>query len=73
MATIIKEFNLLYKYPNSNYNAYAILLGQLSAGQLSADQTTTSIIPASYLSQTRCPAYGLIHKLKNCKQLFQSL
>ena len=30
MATIIKEFNLLYKHPNMGYNAYAILLGQLS-------------------------------------------
>jgi len=31
MATIIKEFNLLYKHPNIGRNAYAILLGQLSA------------------------------------------
>src|SRR6266702_7683500 len=30
MATIIKEFNLLYKHPNPRYNVYITLLGQLS-------------------------------------------
>jgi len=31
MEIIIKEFNLFYKYLNMGRNAYAILLGQLSA------------------------------------------
>jgi len=42
MAIIIKEFNLLYKHLNAGYNAYAILLGQLSA-----DPTiSTTLVPS---------------------------
>jgi len=42
MATIIKEFNLLYKHPNIGHNAYAILLGQLSI-----DPTiSTTLVPS---------------------------
>ena len=42
MATIIKEFNLLYKHPNTRYNAYVILLGQLSI-----DPTTSTTLAPS--------------------------
>jgi hypothetical protein len=42
MATIIKEFNLLYKHPNAGRNAYAILLGQLSIDPT----TSTNLVPS---------------------------
>ena len=73
MAIIIKEFNLLYKHPNSDYNAYIILLGQPSAGQLSAGQLavnlimTSTTLASSQLSEIKCSAYGLPHKLQNYK------
>jgi hypothetical protein len=42
MATIIKEFNLLYKHPNTGRNAYTTLLGQPSA-----DPTiSTTLVPS---------------------------
>jgi hypothetical protein len=42
MAIIIKEFNLLYKHPNTGRNAYTILLEQLSI-----DPTTpTTLVPS---------------------------
>ena len=76
MAIIIKEFNLLYKYPNSRHNAHTTLLGQPSAGQLSAGQLavnlimTSTTLASSQLSEIKCSAYGLPYKLKNYKQLF---
>ena len=42
MVIIIKEFNLLYKYLNTEYNAYAILLGQLSTDPI----TSTTLVPS---------------------------
>jgi len=42
MVTIIKEFNLLYKYPNTGHNAYATLLGQLSADSI----ISTTLVPS---------------------------
>ena len=42
MATIIKEFNLLYKYLNTGRNAYTILLGQPST-----DPTTSTTLEPS--------------------------
>jgi hypothetical protein len=68
MATIIKEFNLLYKHPNTGRNAYAIL-----SGQPSADLTISTTLAPIQSSKTKCSTYSLPHKLKNCKQLFQSL
>jgi hypothetical protein len=69
MATMIEEFNLLYKHPNSNYNAHATLLGQPCA-----DPTTTpTTLAPSKSSEIKYSTYGLPHKLRNCKQLFQSL
>ena len=65
MATIIKEFNLLYKHPNTRHNAYATLLGQLSI-----DLTTSTSLAPSQSSKVKCFAYGLPYKIKNCKQLF---
>ena len=44
MVIIIEEFNLLYKHPNSNYNVYTILLGQLFVGQLSVGQLSIDLI-----------------------------
>ena len=62
---MIKEFNLLYKHPNSRYNAHATLSGQPST------DPTTPITPApSQSSKTKYFTYGLPYKLKNCKQLF---
>jgi len=65
MATIIKEFNLLYKHPNTGCNAYAILLGQLSIDPIISTTLTPSQSP-----KAKCFAYSLPYKLKNCKQLF---
>jgi hypothetical protein len=62
MAIIIKEFNLLYKHPNTGRNAYTTLLGQPSA------DPTTSTTPVP--SKAKCFTYSLPYKLKNCKQLF---
>jgi len=42
MAIIIKEFNLLYKYPNIGRNAHTILLGQLSVDPT----TSTTLVPS---------------------------
>jgi len=42
MATIIKKFNLLYKYLNTGYNAYAILLRQPSADSI----ISTTLVPS---------------------------
>ena len=36
MAIIIKEFNLLYKHPNTGRNAYATLLGQPSTDSITS-------------------------------------
>ena len=68
MATMIKEFNLLYKHPNTGRNAYATLLGQPAV-----DPTTSTTLVPSQSTELKCFAYGLPHKLKNYKQLFQSL
>jgi hypothetical protein len=68
MATMIEEFNLLYKHPNTGRNAHATL-----SGQPSADPTTSTTPAPSQSSEAKCFACGLPHKLKNCKQLFQSL
>ena len=68
MVIIIKEFNLLYKHPNSRHNAHAIL-----SGQPSADLTIPTTPVPSQSSKTKCSACSLPHKLQNCKQLFQSL
>jgi hypothetical protein len=62
MSTIIKEFNLLYKHPNTGCNAYAILLGQLAV-----DPTTSTTLTPSQLPKAKCFAYGLPYKLKNYK------
>jgi len=62
MAIIIKEFNLLYKYPNSGYNTHATLLGQLSADLI----IFTTLVPTQ-LPETKYFVYGLPHKLQNCK------
>ena len=62
MATMIEEFNLLYKHPNTGRNAYAILLGQPSVDPM------TSTTPApSQSSEIKCFACGLPYKIKNCK------
>jgi len=42
MVTIIKEFNLFYKYLNTGYNAYAILLGQPFADPI----ISTTLVPS---------------------------
>jgi len=68
MATMIEEFTLLYKHPNTGRNAHATL-----SGQPSADPTTSTTPAPSQSPETKCYACGLPHKLKNCKQLFQSL
>jgi len=65
MLIIIKEFNLLYKHPNMGRNAHAILLGQPAA-----DPTTSTTLVPSQSTKTKCFAYSLPYKLKNCKQLF---
>ena len=62
MVIIIEEFNLLYKHPNTRRNAYATLLGQLSADPT----TSTTLVPL----EAKCFAYSLPYKLKNYKQLF---
>jgi len=62
MATIIKEFNLLYKHPNTGRNAHAILLGQLAADPI----TSTTLVP-SQSPEIKCFACGLPYKLRNCK------
>jgi len=68
MATIIKEFNLLYKHLNTGRNTYTTLLGQPAA-----DPTTSTTLAPSQSPKAKYFTYGLPHKLKNCKQLFQSL
>jgi hypothetical protein len=68
MVTIIKEFNLFYKYLNTGRNTYAILLGQLFADPM----ISTTLVP-SLLPKVKCFTYSLPYKLKNYKQLFQSL
>jgi len=65
MATIIKEFNLLYKYPNTGRNAHTILLGQPFV-----DPTTSTTLVPSQSLKAKCFAYSLPYKLKNYKQLF---
>ena len=62
MAIIIEEFNLLYKYPNSRRNAYAIL-----SGQPSVDPTTPTTLVPSQSSKIKYSTYSLPHKLRNCK------
>jgi hypothetical protein len=62
MAAMIKEFNLLYKHPNTGRNAYAILLGQPSV-----DLMTSITLAPIQLSKIKCSACGLPYKLKNCK------
>jgi hypothetical protein len=62
MAIIIKEFNLLYKHLNTRYNAYTILLGQLSV-----DPTTSTNLVPSQLPEAKCFTCGLPYKVKNCK------
>ena len=62
MLTIIKEFNLLYKHPNTGRNAHATLLGQPAV-----DPTTSTTLTPSQLPKAKCFAYSLPYKLKNCK------
>jgi len=42
MLTMIKEFNLLYKYPNMGRNAYTTLSGQLAVDPI----ISTTLIPS---------------------------
>jgi len=42
MVIIIEEFNLLYKHLNTGYNAYAILLEQLSIDPI----ISTTLVPS---------------------------
>ena len=62
IVIIIKEFNLLYKYLNSKYNAYTILLGQTFV-----DLTTPTTLTPSQLSKIKYFTYNLPYKLQNCK------
>jgi len=64
MAIIIKEFNLLYKHPNFNYNTYVIFLRQLFTGQPAANPIIMFTTPASsQLSKIKYSTCGLPHKL----------
>ena len=62
MTMMIKEFNLLYKHPNSRYNTHVTLLGQPSA-----DPTTPTTLAPSQSSKTKYFTYGLPYKLRNYK------
>jgi hypothetical protein len=62
MATMIEEFNLLYKYPNTGRNAYTTLLGQPSIDPA----TSTTLVP-SQSPKVKCFTYSLPYKVKNCK------
>jgi hypothetical protein len=62
IVVIIKEFNLLYKYLSSGYNAYITLLGQISA-----DLTISATLAPSQLSKIKYSTYSLPHKLWNYK------
>ena len=71
MSKLISEFNLLYK-PSGRHAHAATLSGQ-PVEDSATSNTPSTPTPTTGHSNTKCHACGLLHKVKNCKQLFKAL
>lgn len=72
MAKLISEFNLMYK-PGGRHVHAATLSGAPAEDSPVSETTPTSGNGGKGGQGLKCHACGLLHKVKNCKQLFKAL
>jgi len=73
MAKLIAEFNLLYKPKASGRHAHATLSGLPTASESEPVEETNPATKKGASAGPACHACGLLHKVRNCKQLFKPL